>query len=156
MIEIRSGFQTGADIGGILAAKICSVNTGGWIPKGFRTENGNFPELAKFGAKETESYSYVPRTHANARDSDATIRFARFFDSRGEKCTLAGIKKHNKPYIDVDFDNPLPVEDVINWINENNIKILNVAGNSESKAPGIQEFVKKYMIKVIEGMRNGC
>ncbi len=41
-----SGGQSGADFGGLLAAKRCGIPTGGKIPKGFLTENGPKPELA--------------------------------------------------------------------------------------------------------------
>ena len=49
--KIISGFQTGADIGGILAAKRLGLETGGTMPKGFRTEDGPRPEFAElYGA----------------------------------------------------------------------------------------------------------
>lgn len=38
--KIISGFQSGSDIGGIKAGKTFGLETGGWMPKGFLTENG--------------------------------------------------------------------------------------------------------------------
>jgi hypothetical protein len=153
MIElICSGGQTGADFGGLEAALQFGIPTGGWVPKGYRTENGPNLELKKLGLKETETNSYVPRTKLNIRDSDGTIRFATNWKSRGEICTLRGIKEYKKPYIDVDprrsFSHQL--QDVVNWIKENNIRTLNVAGNRESKSPGIQQYVVNFLLKIFE------
>ena len=36
--KIISGGQTGADMGGLLAAKDLGIRTGGWMPKGWLTE----------------------------------------------------------------------------------------------------------------------
>jgi hypothetical protein len=49
------------------------------------------------------------------------------------------------------MDNPIPPSEVRDWIIGNNIRILNVAGNSEKTAPGIAKFVGEYMIDVLEG-----
>jgi len=151
---IRSGGQTGADEAGLIAARKANIPTGGWIPKGFLTENGPNPSLSKYGLAETNSSSYVPRTYANVKDSDGTIRFATDFTSRGEIVTLDGITKYKKPYIDVDMNNPRPFGDVAAWIRNNKIETLNVAGNRESVAPGLEAFVVEYLGKVIETLNN--
>ena len=148
--KLVSGAQTGADEGGLEAAVKFGIETGGWIPKGFRTEIGPRPELAKYNLVETTSSNFGPRTYANAHDSDGTIRFAFDFDSAGEKCTLKAINKFNKPYIDVDIEDPISVKEVVNWIKENNIKVLNVAGNRESTYPGLKKIVVDYLSEVFE------
>jgi hypothetical protein len=155
MQRIISGGQTGADIGGLIAAKEAGLETGGWLPNGFLTEDGPRPDLVQlFGMEEhpkegSVRYRYVTRTYTNARDSDGTIRFAFNFDSPGEICTKKAIDQYKKPWIDVDVNDPLPHSDVVEWIKENNIKTLNVAGNRESTWPGMKEFVRLYMTKVI-------
>lgn len=152
--KIVSGGQTGADEGGLIAAKKAGFETGGFIPKGFITEYGPNPDLGRiYGLVETTSSSYVPRTYANAKLGDGTIRFATDFQSRGEIVTLDGIEKYKKPYIDVHVNNPRPIGDVVNWIKDNNIEVLNVAGNRESTSPGLCDFVTYYLEKVIEGLR---
>lgn len=146
---VCSGCQTGADIGGLLIAEQFGIKTGGWCPKNCRTENGDRPEfIERFGLRETTTNNYVPRTYANAKMGDGTIRFAFNFESAGEKVTLQACQKYKKPVIDVDVTVPRHVDEVVNWIKENNIEILNVAGNSESKHPGIREFVKDYLSQV--------
>ena len=144
-----SGFQTGADLGGIAAAYNFGIETGGHIPKGFLTEYGPKPELAQFGAIEHSSDKYPPRTFENAKNSDGTIRFASNFNSGGERCTLKAIKQYNKPYIDVDVIAPIDDKEVIEWIVKNQIKVLNVAGNRESTSPGIFKFTKNYLFGIL-------
>lgn len=148
MLKLHSGGQNGADQGGLKAAAGFGFETGGWIPKGWLTENGPNPSLKMFGLKEHSSNKYPPRTYANVKDADGTIRFAANFNSPGEKCTLKAIYQYKKPHIDVDLNNPIPPIEVAEWIKNNKISVLNVAGNRESTNPGIEEFVIKYLYKV--------
>jgi hypothetical protein len=39
-------------------------------------------------------------------------------------------------------------EKVAQWIIDNNIQVLNIAGNRESKCPGLQEFTFNYLVEV--------
>jgi len=69
----------------------------------------------------------------NVRLSDGTIRFAADFNSMGERCTLNAILDNNKPYKDIDINNPLSTPIVVaTWIRKNNIKKLNIAWNTKS------------------------
>lgn len=152
--KIISGGQTGADVGGLRAAKKLGIETGGMIPRGFRTFAGCRPEYAKlYGLEETSSSEYPPRTIANVRSSDGTIRFAANFQSAGELCTLKAIRKCKKPYFDVDIMKAPPVSDVSKWITENNIQTLNIAGNREETCEGIESFVESYLCEVIVLLR---
>ena len=144
-----SGGQTGADQGGLYAAELFDIPTGGWIPKGFLTEKGSDPALgSRFGLVETGSAKYPIRTRANVNDSDGTIRFARNFSSPGEICTFKAIKDFRKPYFDVNIRNPPSLETVVEWIGVNKVLVLNVAGNKESSCPGICEFTIKFLSQV--------
>lgn len=151
MIKVISGGQTGADIGGLLLAESRGLETGGWMPYGWVTYDGSKPQYEeRFGMKEHPSEGYVARTHANIRDSDGTVRFASDFSSPGEKCTLAGIKKFNKPHFDVHRDKAPDPEEMADWLRDNNIKVLNVAGNRESTSPGMAKFVQSYLAEVFD------
>lgn len=155
MVEkVISGGQTGADIAGLQAAKHLGLQTGGWVPKGCVTQAGPAPWLVtEYGCREHPSNKYPPRTLANVRDSDATIRFAERLDSPGEKCTLKGITQYGKPHFDVDlsgnFDITEKVEEVRAWLIERNVRVLNVAGNSERTAPGIGTWVRNFLIMAL-------
>lgn len=147
--KIISGGQTGADQAGLRAGKACGLETGGWLPKGCITLEGPKPDLiAEFGMKEHTASGYPARTEANVRDSDGTIRFAEKFSSAGEKCTLRAIKWFNRPYFDIDVKNPKDKSLLLGWLKENDIKVLNVAGNSEETSPGIGDFVYNYLSEI--------
>ena len=147
--KIISGFQTGADIGGILAAKRLGLETGGTMPKGFRTEDGPRPEFAElYGAVELDLPGYTPRTIENARNSDGTIIFGDI-SSPGSRQTLKFCKQYSKPYFYVGTSGVLHYglirDGFTGWLIANKIETLNVAGNRESKCPGIQEFVSQFL-----------
>jgi len=151
--KIISGGQNGADQAGLRVAKEFQVETGGWIPAAWRTLDGPRPDLGTdYGLICHSSDGYVPRTLANARDSDATVRLAYDFGSKGEICTLNGIKKHKKKYFDIDLSNPPPPEEMANWLCENNISVLNVAGNSESTFAGCGQKAEEYLRSVLQIM----
>lgn len=152
MIEkVVSGGQSGADIGGLLIAESRGLATGGWMPKGWKTEDGPKPEYGdRFGMEEHPDEGYPARTHANARDSDGTVRFASNFGTAGERCTLKGIQKHDKPHFDVKRSDPPDPKEMADWIRANNIKVLNVAGNRESTSYGMSKFVQNYLGQVLD------
>lgn len=127
-MKVISGGQTGVDRLGLEIAKKLGLKTGGVAPKGFLTENGSDFSLKDFNLKEHKSSKYPPRTKENISDSDGTVYFASDLSSRGMKLTIKLCQKLNKPYI----INPSTI-DLENWILENNIKTLNVAGNRGSK-----------------------
>jgi hypothetical protein len=151
--RVISGGQTGADQAGLIAARRFGIPTGGWMPKGFLTNSGPAPELAReFGLREHPG-SYADRTETNVRLADGTLRFAASFETLGEKCTLKWLRHHSKPFMDIDMNAPLPVEEVAAWVKRHNVKVLNVAGNVEArskraKASGIAEFVIEYLSRL--------
>ncbi len=134
--KIISGAQTGADQAGLFAGKIHGFETGGNIPRGFKTQAGAMPELKNdFGIIEHPSDKYPPRTELNVKQSDATFRFASNFNSAGERCTLKFITKHQKPHMDfeiVDGECDLSmVESAIEFLVNNQVEVLNIAGNAD-------------------------
>lgn len=148
--KIISGGQTGADFGGLKAAKILGIPTGGWMPKGYLTQNGNKPIYAQlYNIQEHISPKYPPRTYQNVKESDGTVRFAIHWDSAGENCTLNAIKQYNKVWFDVHVIGTTQPTELREWLIANNIKILNVAGNSERTAPGIEEFVVAFLLEAL-------
>jgi len=145
-LKVISGAQTGADRAALEAAKACGLETGGWMPQDFRAQDGNHPEFEKlYNIQEHRDYRYNGRTRQNVEDSDGTIRFASKWSSPGEKLTLRYIKAFAKPHLDIDISKPPSPAVVVRWLEDNNIKTLNVAGNSEGTSPGIQSFVRDYL-----------
>jgi len=151
--KIISGGQIGADIAALRVAKRLGIETGGFAPKGFRTLKGKMPELGtKYDLIELQDIAYPPRTYANVEVSDGTMRFAYSFLTSGERCTMKAIKKYNKPFFDVDVSKQAPfpfTSEIIlarAWIEDNDIRILNIAGNA---VPKIEPFVEEFLEKCL-------
>jgi hypothetical protein len=152
--RVISGGQTGADRAALAAAKAAGIATGGWMPKGFRAQDGPRPEFAAlYGIREHTSERYPPRTALNAKESDATLRFATEWDSAGEVLTLRMCERYGKPHLDVTPGGPITPADVIEWLVRNNVRVLNVAGNTERTAPGIGAFVTTFLTEVFPLLR---
>jgi len=153
--KLISGGQTGADEAGLKVGKEMGLQTGGWATKGFRTQSGNRPDYAHtYGLKEHPSWEYQPRTEANVRDSDATVRFAHDFNSYGERATLNAIMKHGKPYHDFNMYSKTPeehsakIDALRKFISQHGT--VNIAGNSEKTAPGIGKQVQDILRQVFK------
>lgn len=138
--KIISGGQTGADRGGLEAGRRLGIETGGTVPRGYRTENGPDPTLKDFGMVEHCSRNFHPRTVQNVEDSDGTVWFG-MTDTPGALATLRAAVALDRPLL----LNPLPGV-LREWIAINNINILNVAGNRESLHPGLCQEVEAYII----------
>lgn len=155
MVEkVISGGQIGADIAALRVAKRLGIETGGFATRGFRTKKGKAPELgSKYGLVELDSVLYPQRTYANVEVSDGTMRFAYSFLTAGERCTMKAINKFHKPFYDVDVgkQQPFPTTSDIKWaamwIVQNDIKVLNVAGNA---VPEIERFVEEFLERCLE------
>jgi Circularly permutated YpsA SLOG family len=154
-MKIISGFQTGADIGAIKAAKDCGIVTGGFMPKGFLTEDGPRPEYAKlYGALEMLTSSYPPRTQANVKISDVTLWFSsnNNNDSPGFICTQKASNAIKRNFAIVKPGKTTPKE-IANYIISNGFKIINCAGARESICPGVEKRVYEFIARLIVKLR---
>jgi hypothetical protein len=153
--KVISGGQTGSDIAGLKAAKSLGIETGGHIPKGFLTLDGAKPNYAtEYNLIEHSSPKYPPRTALNVKNSDGTILIASNFNSPGTKLTAKYATQYKKPFINIDSNNAISVNVVFDWINKNNIHTVNIAGNSESRSVGIEEFATKYLVELFTLAKN--
>jgi len=153
LTKVISGGQTGADEAGLVTARLYGLETGGWMPANCITQDGNkshFKEL--YGMQEHTEFGYKPRTFANVRDSNGTVRFANNFKSPGEICTLNAIRYYQKPFYDVYIDGSqeMMITQFIKWLTDNNIFVLNVAGNSRKSCPIAFDFVCEYLTRTFE------
>ena len=131
--KVISGGQTGADQQGLIEAQKMNLETGGWVPKGWRTEDGAAHWLEMFGCKEHESSSYPPRTYANVRDSEATLWFGNI-GSPGYLCTHKAAMQYSRAW----YVNP--TADLMRQIAET-YEVVNIAGNRASKNPQVNALV---------------
>lgn len=143
--KVISGGQTGIDRLGLEIAKELGIKTGGTAPPGFYTENGYDESLKDFNLQELKDFNnsnfYRARTGKNVFDSDGTVYFKTDSDSAGFLCTKNFSIMYKKPFI----VNPT-INELIKWIDENQIKVLNVAGNRESKLSNeLKELADKVL-----------
>jgi hypothetical protein len=148
MIEkLVSGGQTGADRAGLDVAIRWNFPYGGWCPKGRRAEDG--PIGGQYLLTETPSSSYLQRTEWNVRDSDATVIFTISSQlSGGSKRTAEFAAKHRKRWIHLpqrasSYEDPALI--LQRFVDEHEIRILNVAGTRGSKEPGVWRFAAETL-----------
>jgi hypothetical protein len=153
--RVISGGQTGADQAGLRAAKAAGYATGGMMAKGFRTEEGPRPEFRElYGMFESRFEGYEHRTRFNIRNADGTVVFYFGRADGGTALTITGCKALSLPHQTCEWPeagtmfHPQPSL-VASWIRDYGIRVLNVAGNRESKSPGIGAAVEAYMTEVL-------
>jgi hypothetical protein len=150
LATIISGGETGADQAGWRAAKAFGLTTGGWMPKGFLTDDGPHPEFAQVcGAIELPTESEHTCAERNVQDSDATIWFGRTTNSDAH-ATAAACLAFRKPYMPVYPSASFEPSHIAAWILENKIKTLNVTGLRERLEPGIGTRVESFFALVLQ------
>jgi len=157
--SIISGGQTGADIGGLKSAKTCGIQTGGWMPKGWKTEEGPHPEYAQLYKMREHPTGYAGRTRTNVQTSQATIWFGDP-NSPGGILTLETCYKRYRPYIIIPFHLGMHSRyteagtEVLSFLTRYLPPVLNIAGNRESTNPGIEQFVRATLVHTITVIRH--
>lgn len=157
--KIISGGQTGVDQGGLDAALQLGLEHGGWCPAGRRSERGRIP--VKYQLSETSERNYVVRTERNVVDSDGTLILYRNQISGGTELTHRLAIKHGRPHLCLDLDQSSATQDdfdevkqqLFDWLSQNSIESLNVAGPRESTSAGIQAQSKLFLIAVLMATR---
>ena len=148
--KLISGGETGANQATWRAATAFGVPTGGWMARGFLTEDGPHPEFAEqYGAAQLPSDSELARTEQNIQDSDATLWFGET-TTPGAHETIAASLALGKPYMLVYPGASFAPAHVAAWIIENKIRTLNVAGNREEEEPGIGDRVERFLGEVLQ------
>ncbi len=145
--RIVSGGQTGVDRGALDAAIDTKLEHGGWCPRGRLAEDGAIPP--RYRLAETPSLRYEVRTEWNVRDSDGTLVLLSGVLSGGTKLTVERAHRYRRPCMIVDLGKVPDAEDVVEWLGENGIEVLNVAGPRESESPGIGRQARRFVVEVI-------
>ena len=146
--KIISGGQTGVDQGALEAAFQLKILSGGYCPKGRKCEDGLIPE--KYPLKETVTSDYQERTEMNVIHSDGTlILFMGYELEGGTLYTKKLAEKYKKPFLILHMDEKHGKKFFNEWISENNISALNVAGPRESKCRGIYEKTVNFLTELL-------
>lgn len=161
-MKVISGGQTGVDFAALRAARAVGIETGGWAPSGWLTEDGAAPWLAEYGLEEHWKPGYPARTSSNVMDADATLLLGDPYSS-GSKATLRAVacigrpvlicsRVHEGKSVSVGSETwPVHAPDAHlawMWLRANDVQTLNVAGNRESHLPGIGRAAEKWLVEV--------
>jgi hypothetical protein len=145
---VISGGQTGVDQAALSASRAYAIPTGGWAPKGWLTEDGPAPWLADSGLLEMPTASYTERTRANVEMATACLWFGNPH-SPGGKLTLRLCREASLDHFVVirestPRDVALWLTNMV-WLDPGNPEVLLVAGNRESKSPGIGQTTHSFL-----------
>lgn len=158
-LKIVSGGQTGADQAGLHAAIDLSLEWGGHVPKGWRTENDPLNIMYRSKMHECCSPDYVSRTKQNVQDSDATLILVTSMPlSGGTKKTKNFCTMFGKPHCVAVVGQTADINKVQTWLadtfNQSSSRPfkLNIAGPRESKARGIQKRARKFLVETLKTM----
>ena len=139
-----SGAQTGADRAALDVAIRHGFPHGGWCPKGRRAEDGRIG--GQYSLRETPSAGYLQRTEWNVRDTDATVIFTlESVPTSGSLRTIEFAVKYGKPWCHISRQGAAysdPARELLRFVREHKVSVLNVAGTRESNAPGIYHWVR--------------
>ena len=160
--QVRSGGQTGADRGGLDAAREAGVAICGWCPPGGLAED--FPEapgLMKLYPELQEGHApgYVERTAWNVRDAHATLIVSPggLEPLSGTEMTKIFAERFGRPVLVLEGDN---IEDdaatALGWLRGLDMLglTLNVAGPRESKMPGTYLKTKDIVAALLATQRS--
>jgi hypothetical protein len=145
--RIVSGGQTGVDRAALDTAIELGLEVGGWCPKGRLAQDGPISDF--YPLKETPSSKYAERTEWNVRDSDATLilHFGSLYGGTALTVNLA--RRYDRPFFLVDLSECYSVLAVEQWIEDQGIVTLNLAGPREETQPGIYARAHQFMLELL-------
>jgi hypothetical protein len=145
--KIISGGQTGVDRAALDTAMELGIPCGGWCPQGRRAEDGRIPD--HYPLQEASSEDYRLRTRLNVEDSDGTLILSQGTPKGGTALTLKLARKFNKPFLLVDLARHADPSPVRQWVQNNQVRILNVAGPREGESAGVFEKASAFLLEVL-------
>jgi len=153
-IRIVSGGQTGVDRAALDAALESGVEAGGWCPEGRKAEDGVIPEM--YPVVVLPGKGYRQRTRRNVLDSDATIIIYFSHPTGGTEQTLLFCIQERRPYLLLDAEDISPtraIKRTLTFIDQNQIKVLNVAGPRASGEPRAYDYTRQLILGVLGVLR---
>jgi hypothetical protein len=133
--RIISGGQTGVDRAALDVAIELGIEVGGWCPRGRDAEDGAVP--GRYPLQETPDDDPAQRTEWNVRDADATLIIGAEPLVGGTALTIDLAAHQGRPCLVVDPDDADAAATIRRWLDEHDVRALNVAGPREREQPGI-------------------
>jgi Circularly permutated YpsA SLOG family len=140
-VKIISGGQTGVDRAALDVALRHGIEAGGWCPTGRLDEVGRIPD--HYPLKELENGGFAERTLQNVKDSDGTVIIYPGRLSGGTEQTVRFCIEQQHPHKLIDASTSsaeVTAQVIADFIRENKIDILNVAGPRASEWPGGYDY----------------
>jgi hypothetical protein len=112
------------------------------VPKGRKTEVGPLP--SRYKLRELASARYRDRTEKNILTADGTLIFSFGPLLGGSALTEALAIRHNRPFLHIDFEQSEQEQAtriVQEWVEREQLAVLNVAGPRASSEPRIYSAV---------------
>ena len=136
-LKIISGGQTGVDRAALDVALRHAIECGGWCPAGRLDEFGKIPD--RYPVQELQAGGFNERTLQNVKDSDGTVVVYPGELRGGTEQTVRFCVDLKRPHQLIDASK-LSAEDaaklIADFVRENKIGILNIAGPRQSEWPG--------------------
>jgi len=151
--RIVSGGQTGVDRAALDAALARDFPCGGWCPKARWSEDGPIPD--RYPLCETDTPDPADRTEANVRDSDATVVIAAGPLAGGSRLTAELALRLGRPLCRIDIgevDVAGAVGQLADFVEEQAVGVLNVAGPRRSQAPEAAEMTLEIVVGLLDRM----
>ena len=145
-LKIISGGQTGVDRAALDVALRHAIECGGWCPAGRLDEFGKIPD--RYPVQELQAGGFNERTLQNVKDSDGTVVVYPGELRGGTEQTVRFCVDLKRPHQLIDASK-LSAEDaaklIADFVRENKIGILNVAGPRQSEWPEGYDYVSRAL-----------
>jgi hypothetical protein len=145
-LKIISGGQTGVDRAAIDVALEHGTECGGWCPAGRLDEFGKIPD--HYPMQELQDGGFTERTLQNVKDSDGTVVIYPGELRGGTEQTVRFCIDLKRPHQLIDASK-LSVDGaaklIADFVRENKIGILNIAGPRQSEWPVGYEYATRTL-----------
>jgi hypothetical protein len=152
-MKIISGGQTGVDRAALDAVLRHGIESGGWCPTGRLDEFGRIPDC--YPLKELENGGFTERTLQNVKDSDGTVIIYPGKLSGGSEQTLHFCVDQRRPHEVIDASNvstEKAAQLIAEFVRENKIDILNVAGPRASEWPEGYDYAFRTLDSFLDAL----
>jgi Circularly permutated YpsA SLOG family len=152
-VKIISGGQTGVDRAALDVALKHGIESGGWCPTGRLDEIGRIPD--RYPVEELEDGGFIERTLQNIKDSDGTVIIYHGKLSGGTEQTLHFCVEQRRPHELIDASNvstQKAAQLIADFVRENKIDILNVAGPRASEWPEGYDYAYRTLDSFLDAL----
>ena len=150
-MKIISGGQTGVDRAALDVALKHGIESGGWCPTGRLDESGRIPD--RYPLRELKSGGFTERTLQNVKDSDGSVIIYLGELTGGTEQTVKFCVEQRWPHELIDASK-VSIEKaaqlIANFVRENKINTLNVAGPRQSEWPEGYDYALRVLEAFLE------